>query len=160
MTRAPTISGGTTPKITKWSANCFFRFVNAIVACRDAYIEYYGTANKVTLDAHDVKGPWEAIALLYNSTDPIAEVDESLLPGDCNVTGHIAGAPDFFQLRHPCNAADLEKHHNAMKGKINTGMINKNKSGQGETDVAAEIEKLVEAEAASRGVDAEEDETW
>ncbi len=71
VTRAPTISGDTTPKITKWSANCFFRFVNAIVACRDAYIEYYGTANKVTLDAHDVKGPWEAIALLYRATPPV-----------------------------------------------------------------------------------------
>jgi hypothetical protein len=137
--------------------NCLFRLINCIIYCREAYIEYFGTADRSKIDARDVKGPWDAIAYVYNSSEANTDVDENLLQSDHNVTGHVASASDFFLLRHPCTPAELEKHHNEMKAKVNIAMIKKTASGQGDNDGAAEIQKLVEQEAISRRVDLDDD---
>lgn len=157
-----TTSGGTTPtqsQDTRWSKNCIFRLANSIIDCRDDYIAYYGTAAREVVDARDVSGPWEAIALVYNNPESNPEVDENLLPGDHNVTGHIGNQSDFFVCRHQSTAAVLKKHHDDYKGFINSGIVNKTKSGQGDTDAPSEIERLVEEEADSRKVVAD-DENW
>jgi hypothetical protein len=154
-----TTSADTTPKVTRWSPSCLFRLINCIIMLRDTYIEYFGSADRATVDARDVKGPWEAIAFVYNNIEANADVDENILPNDHYVTGHTT-ASDFFLLRHACNAADLEKHHNDMKAKINSAMVKKNKSGQGDNDAPAELENLVRLEGLSRNVDVEEDDIW
>ncbi len=94
---------------------------------------------------------------MYNNPERNSEVDENLLPGDHNVTGHIGNQSDFFVCRHQSTAAALKKHHDDYKGMINSGIVNKTKSGQGDTDAPSEIERLVEAEANSRKVVADDD---
>jgi hypothetical protein len=153
-------SEGTTPtqaQETRWSKNCAFRLANSIIFCRQDYIAYYGTPERAVVDARDVSGPWDAIALVYNNADPNSEVDENLLPDDHNVTGHVGNVSDFFLCRHQSTAAALKKHHDDYKGFINSGMVNKNRSGQGDTDAPSEIERLVEEEAKSRKVVADDD---